>query len=138
MFETVITPRVNETDGAGHINNTVVPIWFEAGRLQIFRLLTPDLSFASWKVALVNINIDYLNQMYLGKDCFIETWIERIGTKSFTVGEQVRQNEKLCARGLATYVYYNYSKETSELIPDFIRSELEKHLIVNGRPNSAE
>ena len=27
MFTTPIVPRVSETDGAGHINNTVTPVW---------------------------------------------------------------------------------------------------------------
>ena len=131
MFETIVTPRVSETDGAGHINNTAVPIWFEAGRLPIFQLLTPDLSFASWKVALVNMNIDFLNQIYLGKDCIVETWIDRIGNKSFTIREQIRQEGNMCAQGTATYVYYNYSRETSELIPDIVRTELKKHLVAS-------
>ena len=39
MFTTVITPRVSETDGMGHINNTVIPIWFEAGRKGILKYL---------------------------------------------------------------------------------------------------
>lgn len=47
MFTTTITPRVSETDGVGHINNTTVPVWFEAGRHEIFKLFTPDLSFSA-------------------------------------------------------------------------------------------
>ena len=64
MFETPITPRVSETDGVGHVNNVFVPIWFEAGRREIFRILTPDLSFGRWRVALVNMNVDYLDQIF--------------------------------------------------------------------------
>ncbi len=138
MFETIITPRVNETDGAGHINNTVVPIWFEAGRLEIFRILTPDLSFASWKAALVNINIDYVKQIYLGKDCLIQTWIDRIGTKSFAVGERVLQQGDICAKGVATYVYYNYNKAESEEIPLSVRNELKKHMTGEENRNLRE
>ena len=58
MIRTAIAPRVSETDSAGHINNCFVPIWLEAGRREIFRILTPDLRFANWRVALVNTNID--------------------------------------------------------------------------------
>lgn len=64
MWRTPITPRVSETDGAGHVNNCFVPVWFEAGRREIFRILTPDLDFARWRVALVNINIDYTAQIF--------------------------------------------------------------------------
>ena len=52
MIVTTITPRVSETDGAGHINNTAIPVWLEAGRREIFALFTPDLGFEHWGVAL--------------------------------------------------------------------------------------
>ena len=63
MIRTEIIPRVSETDGAGHINNVFVPVWFEAGRREIFRVLTPDLSFANWRAVLVNMNVDYEDQI---------------------------------------------------------------------------
>ena len=74
MFKTAIVPRVSETDGAGHINNTVVPIWFEAGRREVFRILTPDLAFKHWRIALVNMNVDYLAQIFLDKTAQVCTW----------------------------------------------------------------
>ena len=45
LLTTIITPRVSETDGVGHINNVFVPIWLEAGRREIFKIFSPDLSF---------------------------------------------------------------------------------------------
>ena len=77
MIDTIITPRVSETDGVGHINNVFVPIWFEAGRRKIFSIFSPDLSFKKWKLALVNINVDYTDQLFLKDDVYIKTWIEK-------------------------------------------------------------
>ena len=128
MWETPITPRVSETDGAGHINNTVIPIWLEAGRREVFRFLTPDLSFAKWRVALVNMNVDYLGQTYYQEDALVKTWVQRIGTKSFTLSEELWQGQRLCARGTATYVYFNYEKGVSEPVPPDARAALERHL----------
>ncbi len=127
MWRTPITPRVSETDGAGHINNVFVPIWFEAGRREIFRICTPDLSFRRWRVALVNMTVDYVDQIYFAHDVDVQTWIERIGTKSFTVGEEVWQGERLCARGTATYVYFNFDTQASEPLPDEVRAAFEAH-----------
>lgn len=128
MFETPIVPRVSETDGAGHINNVFVPVWFEAGRREIFRILTPDLAFERWRVALVNVNIDYLAQIFFHQDAVVRTWVERIGTKSFTLYEEIWQGERLCAKGTATYVYFNYDSQSAEAVPDDCRRLLEKHL----------
>jgi len=128
MFETVITPRVSETDGAGHINNVFVPVWFEAGRRDIFRILTPDLSFARWRVALVNMNVDYLDQLFLNEDALVRTWVEGVGTKSFTLYEEIWQDGRHCAKGTATYVYYNFETDRSEPVPPECRAALQTHL----------
>ena len=128
MWETPITPRVSETDGAGHINNTVIPIWLEAGRREVFRILTPDLSFERWHVALVNMNVDYLDQTYFQEDACVKTWVARIGTKSFQLYEELWQGARLCAKGTATYVYMNYDQGRSEAVPADARRALEAHL----------
>lgn len=128
MFETPIIPRVSETDGAGHINNIFVPVWFEAGRREIFQILTPSLAFSDWKVALVNMNVDYLAQLYFEHDAVVRTWIDRIGTKSFTVYEEIWQRNEMCAKGTATYVYMNYTENRSEEIPPNARAAFEQHL----------
>ena len=127
MIETPIIPRVSETDGAGHINNTVIPIWFEGGRTEIFRVLTPDLDFKNWRVALVNMNIDYLAQTYFQDPAVVRTWVDKVGTKSFTLYEELWQGERLCAKGTATYVYFNYDDQEAKPVPENVRVALLTH-----------
>ena len=43
MLATSISPRFLETDALGHINNTVLPMWFEAAREPVFRMFSPEL-----------------------------------------------------------------------------------------------
>lgn len=128
MFEKVIDPRVSETDGAGHINNTTLPVWFESGRDEIFKLFTPDLSFANWRMVVINFNVDFVHQIYYGKQVIIKTWIKEIGNTSLKVYEEIHQEGRLCAKGIAVYVNYNFSEQKSERIPDHIRSVLEEHI----------
>ena len=127
MIETPIIPRVSETDGAGHINNTVIPIWFEGGRTEIFRVLTPDLNFKNWRVALVNMNIDYLAQTYFQDPAVVRTWVDKVGTKSFTLYEELWQGARLCAKGTATYVYFNYDDQEAKPVPENVRVALLTH-----------
>lgn len=128
MFRTPIIPRVSETDGAGHINNCFVPIWLEAGRREIFRIITPDLGFTAWRVALVNTNIDYTAQLYFAHEAEVLTWIDHIGNKSFRLYEEVHQTGRLCARGTATYVYFDYETQQGEPIPEPVRAAFREHL----------
>ena len=125
MIVTPITPRVSETDGAGHINNCFVPVWFEAGRREIFRVLTPDLGFKQWRVALVNINVDYEAQIYYCDQVEVHTWVERVGNKSFTVAEEIWQLGKRCANGRAVYVYFDFELQQAMPVPAEISEKLQ-------------
>ena len=125
MIKTAITPRVSETDGVGHVNNTIVPVWFEAGRRTIFKIFTPDLSFKKWRMALVHMSVDFEFQIRFDEDAEVRTWIEHVGTKSFAVAEQIWQKEKKCATGKAIYVNFNYLTQQSEPICNEIRQKLD-------------
>ena len=125
MIFTKIVPRVSETDGVGHINNVFVPIWFEAGRREIFRIFSPKLDFINWKLALVKVTVEYVDQLYLAEDVDVRTGIEKIGTSSFTIKEGIHQTNRICAKGQAIYVNYNFRDKKSEPISNEIRNRLE-------------
>ena len=128
MFVTRIRPRVSETDGVGHIGNTAVPVWLEAGREEIFRLFTPDLSFRNWRMVIVNMNIDFLHEMFLGQDVEVRTWVKKIGNTSLQLAEEIHQGGKLCVRGECTYINFNLATRKAEPIPPHIREKLAEHL----------
>ena len=124
MIFTKIVPRVSETDGVGHINNVFVPIWFEAGRREIFQIFSPNLDFVNWKLALVKVTVEYVDQLYLAEEVEIRTGIEKIGNSSFTIKEEIHQTKRLCAKGEAVYVNYNFKEKKSEAISNEIRDKL--------------
>ena len=126
MIFTKIVPRVSETDGVGHINNVFVPIWFEAGRREIFRIFSPKLDFINWKLALVKVTVEYVDQLYLAEDVDVKTGIEKVGTSSFTIKEEIHQTNRICAKGQAIYVNYNFRDKKSEPISNEIRNRLER------------
>lgn len=134
VYKKIIEPRVSETDGIGHINNTTIPIWFEAARNEIFKLFTPDNSFENWKMIILNMNVDYVNQIYFGRNVEVYTWVKRIGNSSLQLYEEIHQDNRLCAIGSVTYVNFNLKTQKSEPIPEKIRRELELHFYQeNGR-----
>ena len=125
LIVTKIIPRVSETDGVGHINNVFIPIWFEAGRRDIFKIFSPQLDFEHWKLALVKVEVEYVDQIYLANEVEIRSGIEKIGSSSFTIKEEVHQMSRLCAKGKSIYVNYNFNTQKSEAIPGTIREKLE-------------
>jgi acyl-CoA thioester hydrolase len=131
MFSVTITPRVGETDAMGHINNCTIPVWFEHGRTPLFRIFDPNLDFnhESWHLVMVHSEYDYKAQLYCNSDVEIKTWVSHIGGKSFSLRHEGWQNGSLCVKGGVTLVYFNFLTQKSELIPDNIRKQLERHLI---------
>ena len=131
MFTLTITPRVGETDALGHINNCVLPVWFEQARMPLFRIFDPNLAFnrESWRWVMVHSDYDYTGQLYCNSPVEVKTWISRIGEKSFTIKHEAWQQGRLCVKGGVVLVYYDFIAQKSEPIPDEIRAKLEQHLL---------
>ena len=127
MFSEQITPRFSDTDALGHINNTMVPIWFEGARDPIFRLFMPELNLKEWQLILAKIDVSYHGQLFYGKTLELKTFISRIGRASFDVYQELWQQDTLCASGTSVMVHYCYSKQSSKPIPEQIKNTMLLH-----------
>ncbi len=128
ILEEIITPGFYETDALGHINNTVLPMWFEKTRTPLFKVFTPDIDPKKWKLILVKIEIDYIAQITYEKTVMIKTGIEKIGKSSFVVRQEAFQNEILAAKGLTTMVHFDYQQNKSQPLSLEKRSSLEQYI----------
>lgn len=135
MWSKIVTPRFGDVDGLRHINNCMIPIWFELGREPAFRLFHPDLDLGNWQLIMAKISIEFTSQMRLGADVEIRTFVRKIGRSSVTVYQEAWQNGVLGAKGEAIIVYYDFVNEKSLTIPEAIRTELERHLVSPDNPN---
>ena len=129
MFALTIQPRFLETDALGHINNTVLPEWFEQGREPIFKLFTPDLDISKWALIIARIEIDFLAELHYGEDVVVETGLSKIGRSSMDIFHRASQGGRICAQGKAIIVHYDFKQRTSLSIPEHIRVQLEEHLL---------
>ncbi len=128
MFSEKFSPRFSDTDALGHINNTLIPIWFEGARKPIFKFFVPSLDPKQWNLILANIDVAFKAQMYFGFDMEVKTYISHIGNSSFKVYQELWQEGKCCASGTATMVHYDYTAEKSAQIPEQIKQVLTEHL----------
>ena len=124
MLSLTVTPRFAETDALGHINNTVLPVWFEQGRHSIFSAVHPSMSVDDWPLILAKMSVDFVAQIFFGEDVVIRTGIEKIGNSSMVVKHEAWQREQLVARGDAIMVYFDYQTNQSATIPPDIRERL--------------
>lgn len=135
MWKKVVTPRFGDVDGLRHINNCVVPTWFELGREPSYRLFHPDLDLGNWQLIMAKISVDFVTQMRLGFDVEIRTFIKKIGRSSITFYQEAWQEGELGAKGEAVIVYYDFVNLKSLAIPDDIVGKLLRHLVDEDNPN---
>ncbi|MCJ8319216.1 MAG: acyl-CoA thioesterase [Colwellia sp.] len=128
MFKEQITPRFSDTDALGHVNNTMVPIWFEGARDPVFKLFMPKLDIKDWQLILAKITVEYHGQIFYGSLIEVRTYISRIGGASFDVYQELWQNDKKCGSGTAVMVHFCYREQTSKKIPDDIKIVMQQHL----------
>lgn len=129
MFTYQTEPRFSETDALGHINNTVVPTWFEQGRMPIFQIFNPDLSLVQWNLILKKMEVDFVAQIYLFSPVEVRTSILALGNTSLTIHQEVWQKDALVAQGDCVMVHFDFENQTKAPIPKSVRAELEKHLV---------
>jgi acyl-CoA thioester hydrolase len=127
ILEETITPGFYETDALGHINNTVVPMWFEKARTPLFKIFTPDLDPKKWELILAKIEVEYVREIDYRIAVIIKTGIQQLGNSSFLIRQELFQDGELAARGLTTLVHFDHHQKKSQALTTELRSELEKY-----------
>ena len=132
MFSTKVTPRFGDMDILGHVNNTVPVAWFELARNFLYSMFDPELKLEknTFSLIMAHTDYDYVAQLYFKYEVEIRSWISRIGTKSFTVYQEAWQQGKLCVKGSAVVVHYDFVAEKSTPIPEDKKKLLAEHLLV--------
>jgi acyl-CoA thioester hydrolase len=130
MFTTTVTPRFGDIDKLGHINNVVLAGWFELARNPLFRIFDPnfDLTRETWPLIMAHTEYDFVAQLFFQYDVELRTCVERIGTKSFTVYHEAWQEGRLCAKGKAVIVHFDFLNNKSTPLPEEKKKLLAEHL----------
>ena len=131
MFSTIVTPRFGDMDMLGHINNTVPVVWFELARNPLLKIFDPNMELKRETLSLIiaHTDYDYVGQLYFQHEVEIRTWISHIGTKSFTSYHEAWQQGRLCVKGSAVMVHYDFNIEKSTPIPEDKKRLLAEHLL---------
>lgn len=128
MWTTTIRPRFCETDALGHINNTVLPVWFLEAREPVIAIFTAELSRSENGLAMVNMEIAFKAESLFGSPVTVTTTIGKVGNSSLQVIQRAWQNGVMTAQGTATLVSFNTTSRQSQPITDAQRAQLAEHL----------
>lgn len=97
--------RFGDTDALGHVNNASFAAYTELARLDFMRSLLGDTVRS---LILARLSIDYRRQVTWGEALHVDSWIERLGRSSMTLGQAVYANGDLAADVGSVVVYFDY------------------------------
>ena len=122
--ETLLTPRFSDTDAMGHINNTAVAQWLEAGRTDFYM---NHLEISTSKV-LRRIEVDYEREMSFRGKAVIRTGVERLSNKTVTLRQEVWQDGHCCVKAVVVECYFDPKTRTSAAMPAHDRELYAKYM----------
>jgi len=131
MFSVKVTPRFGDIDMLGHINNIIPSHWFELARTPIMKIFDPELKLTreTFQIIMAHTEYDFIDQIFFQYEVEVKTWISKIGNKSFTVYHEAWQQGRLCVKGKAIIVHYDFATKQTTSIPDDKRKLLAEHLL---------
>ena len=121
-----IERRFSDLDLLGHVNNVVYYDYLQESRLRLLTLLGREKVEAG-PLVVAHQEIDYIAPLPGGVDpVIVETWIDKIGTSSFTVAAIVWDSDgTLAARASTVMVFFDRATEKSKPMSDQVRGWLE-------------
>lgn len=111
-----VEQRYADLDTMGHVNNVAYLTYLQEVRLKLLVRLLGDRLFRMNHVVVRN-EIDYLSSLGLSPEgVVIDTWVERIGSSSYTVAYDVlAPSGEVAARAKTVLVHLDESGAASPL-----------------------
>ncbi|GGE76322.1 acyl-CoA thioesterase [Priestia taiwanensis] len=116
-FSIPINVRFSETDMFGHLNNTVMFVYFEEARIEYFKHMEFMQEWVKMSVEMMpvvaDLQCDYIRQVYFGESLRLYVKSARVGTSSVDLHYMAKNEQgKICFVGRGTMV--NVSKKTGK------------------------
>ncbi len=134
-FTLPIQIRFNDVDLAKHVNNSIYQNYFDLAKTHWYNQMFGEL--IDWKetgLVLAHIEIDYYAPTYIDDPIVVESYITKIGAKSFEHIQVVRMKDSKAEDGVkcvsrSVMVAYNYEKNHSFQIPEAWNKRLKEYLV---------
>jgi acyl-CoA thioester hydrolase len=123
--EHTVQLRWSDPDSLGHVNHARALSLLEDARLAMLADLPGDPG-----LILARLEVDYLRQLYyrVGERLAVCTAVTRVGTKSFTVRQELAQDGQVAIRAVAVMVVFDFAADASRALTDEERAHWSRYL----------
>lgn len=119
--------RFNDADTLGHINNAVYLNFYDLGKTSYFQTICGETMLPSdIDVVVAHLDVDFLSPIFLTDTVEVQTMVEKIGTKSFTLLQRIvcsDTNEVKCVCR-TVMVGFDFKTNSSKPISDKWRTAI--------------
>lgn len=129
MHTTPIQLRFNDIDQMGHVNNAVIMEFFDLGKSEYLSQVGIAPEEGDFTVMVVHVEVDFQRQIHFHDRIHVTTSVDRFGTKSMAVKQQVvdSQTGQVCATCRTVMAGYNRTTGCSAVIPDTIKERITRY-----------
>ncbi|HEV7211491.1 MAG TPA: thioesterase family protein [Blastococcus sp.] len=110
LHEHEVQLRWSDPDSLGHVNHARALSLIEDARLALGDGGPPGVG-----LILARLEVDYLRQLYyrVGERLCVRSWVTRLGTKSFTVRQELSQDGEVAIRADVVMVLFDFATDAS-------------------------
>ena len=108
----------------GHVNHARALALLEDARLAMVD------GHPGGSLILARLEVDYLRQLYYraGERLCVSSWVTRLGTKSFTMRQELVQDDAVAIRADVVMVQFDYDTDASRALTDEERAHWSRFL----------
>lgn len=121
-----VTLRFSDQDSLGHINNCAYTTYIELARVRFLGGLLDLDTHPGINFTLANLSVDYWQEIFFPGTLDVGARVLKLGNKSVTTGYGVFKDGKCVTTATCVNVFFDMSVRKSIVIPEDIRSSLEK------------
>ena len=123
MHRTPIQLRFGDVDMLGHVNNVAYASYVETARVEFLRSLGQPVQ----SIIVAHLALDYRRPVHYGRALHVDTWMEKLGRTSVTLGQVVWADEDRAAEVRSVLVWYDYDRGAPTVVSDAMRAALSEY-----------
>jgi acyl-CoA thioester hydrolase len=112
--------RWSDPDSYGHVNHARALSLLEDARLALAGNSPSSAPGKQPDIILARLEVDYLRQLHyrVGEQVRVRSWVTRVGTKSFTMRQELVQDDEVAIRLDAVIVLFDITTDASRPMTD--------------------
>ena len=126
LHEHQVQLRWSDPDQLGHVNHARALSLLEDARLA----MAADVALDQPGLILARLEVDYLRQLYhrTGERLVVRSCVTRMGTKSFTVRQELVQDGEVAIRADVIMVLFDFGTDSSRAMTEAERASWGRYL----------